>query len=227
MRTRIIVSYTLLSATLLLADSRHGQRLEDAAAILEEFMALPEGGIPPRLLEKAHCIVIMPDLKKGAFLFGARYGKGYMNCRAVDSQGWSAPATMRVEGGSFGFQLGASETDVILLVMNKRGADRLMQSKFTLGGTAEVAAGPMGRSASAETDAGMLAEILSYSRSRGVFAGVAVQGATLRTDLNANKAMYEYRLNTAEIVRNPKIKPTPAGQALVKLLNKYSPRETN
>ena len=111
--------------------------------------------------------------------------------------------------------------------MNKRGADRLMQSKFTLGGTAEVAAGPMGRSASAETDAGMLAEILSYSRSRGVFAGVAVQGATLRTDLSANKAMYEYRLNTAEIVRNPKIKPTPAGQALVKLLNKYSPRETN
>ena len=154
----MIASFALLSATVLLADSKHGQRLEDAATILEEVMTAPEGGIPPRLLDKAHCIVIVPDLKKGAFLFGARYGKGYISCRAIDSQGWSAPATMLVEGGSFGLQLGASETDVILLVMNKRGADRLMQSKFTLGGTAEVAAGPVGRSASAETDAGMLAK---------------------------------------------------------------------
>ncbi len=125
-------------------------------------------------------MVIVPGLKKAAFVFGARYGKGYVTCRKESSVGWTAPATVRVEGGSFGLQLGATETDVIMLVMNKSGADRLMESKFTVGGTAQAAAGPVGRTAAAETDAQMRAEILSYSRSRGLFAGVALQGATLR-----------------------------------------------
>lgn len=220
-----IFMLVLLTSTILVAAQKHKQRLEDATAVLQEIMDSPDGGIPRSLLDKANCVVIVPGLKKGAFIFGARYGKGYVSCRLAE--GWSAPATVRVEGGSFGLQLGASETDIILLVMNRRGADRLMQSKFTLGGTAELAAGPIGRAAAAETDAAMQAEILSYSRSRGVFAGVALQGATLRTDLDANKALYKHRMTTPEVVRDPAIKPTPSGQALVALLNKYSQKETS
>jgi SH3 domain-containing YSC84-like protein 1 len=224
------LTFFLLAAllpTALLAETADKQRLEDAATVLDEIMASPDGGIPQNLLDKAHCIVVIPDLKKGAFIFGGRYGKGYISCRLPSTGAWSAPATVRVEGGSFGFQLGASETDVVLLVMNRRGADRLMQTKFTLGGSAEVAAGPVGRSASAETDALMKAEILSYSRSRGIFAGAALQGSTLRADLDDNKAMYRYRLTTDEIVRDPDIKPTQAGEKLQSTLTKYSSKETS
>jgi lipid-binding SYLF domain-containing protein len=221
----------LLALTLLAGSAfgaaKHGQRLEDAAAVLEEVMSTPDKAIPEKLLDKAHCVVIVPGLKKGAFIFGARYGKGYLTCRHPGGQGWSAPATVRVEGGSFGLQLGATETDLILLVMNSSGADRLMASKFTLGGTAQAAAGPVGRTATAETDALMRAEILSYSRSRGVFAGVALQGATLRQDLDANKTLYKQRLTTKEIVRDLKLKPTPGGEKLLALLSKYSPREVD
>ena len=227
MRLYKTIALTLLMSSLMLADTKHKQRLEDATTVMKEILASPDEGIPHSLLERANCVAIIPDMKKVAFLFGARYGKGYISCRAASGTGWSAPATVRVEGGSFGLQIGASETDVILLVMNKRGADQLMQNKFTLGGTTDVAAGPLGRSAAAETDVGMKAEILSYSRSRGVFVGVALQGATFRTDLDANKAMYRQRLTTSVIVRDPNVKPTPAGQQLVDLLNKYSLRETS
>jgi lipid-binding SYLF domain-containing protein len=213
----------LLWASALFGDTKHGQRLEDAATVLDEVMSAPDKGIPSDLLNRAHCVVIIPGLKKGAFIFGAHYGKGYVTCHGESNRGWSAPATVRVEGGSFGLQLGASETDVILLVMNQSGADRLMTSKFTIGGTVQAAAGPVGRTATAETDAMMRAEILSYSRSRGLFAGVALQGATLRTDLDANKAMYGHRLTTKEIVRDPAIQPTAAGQKLLVTLSKYAP----
>jgi SH3 domain-containing YSC84-like protein 1 len=209
-------------ATTLLGATKHGQRLDDAATVLDEVMAAPDKGIPQDLLNRAHCIVIVPGLKKAAFIFGARYGKGYVSCRAA-AGGWSAPATVRVEGGSFGLQLGATETDVILLVMNQSGANKLMSSQFTLGGTADAAAGPVGRSLTAETDALMRAEILSYSRSRGLFAGVALQGATLRQDLDDNKALYKHRLTTKEIVTDAKLKPTPAGEKLVMTLSKYAP----
>ncbi len=212
-------------ATTLIAATKNKQRLEDAAIVLEEIMAAPDKGIPQDLLDKAHCVVVVPGLKKAAFIFGARYGKGYVSCRQHEGKGWSAPATVRVEGGSFGLQLGASETDVIMLVMNASGADKLMASKFTLGGTAQAAAGPVGRTATAETDALMRAEILSYSRSRGVFAGVALEGATLRNDLDANKAMYKERLTTKEIVRDREIQPTAAGKRLIAVLTKYSPRQ--
>jgi lipid-binding SYLF domain-containing protein len=177
------------------------------------------------LLEKAHCVVIIPGLKKGAFIFGARYGKGYATCRKASGRGWSAPATVRVEGGSFGLQLGVTETDVIMLVMNASGADKLMSSKFTVGGAAQAAAGPVGRTATAETDALMRAEILSYSRSRGLFAGISLEGATLREDLDSNKAMYKQRLTTREIVKDAKVAPTPTGAKLVALLTKYSAKE--
>jgi lipid-binding SYLF domain-containing protein len=210
-------------ATILSGATKHGQRLEDAATVLSEVMAAPDKGIPRDLLDKAHCVVVVPGLKKAAFIFGARYGKGYVTCRDQAAQGWSAPATVRIEGGSFGFQLGATETDVIMLVMNQSGADKLMSSKFTLGGTAQAAAGPVGRTISADTDILMHAEILSYSRSRGLFAGIALQGATLREDLNANKTMYQQRLTTKEIVRDTTIKATPAGEQFLVALSKYAP----
>jgi lipid-binding SYLF domain-containing protein len=203
----------------------HEKRLEDAATVLQEVMSTPDKSIPQSLLEKAHCVVIVPGLKKGAFIFGAHFGKGYLTCRNSSLEGWSAPATVRVEGGSFGFQLGATESDVILLVMNSRGADKLMSSQFTLGGTAQAAAGPVGRTASAETDALMRAEILSYSRARGVFAGLALQGATLREDVDANQVMYRRTLTTKEIVADAKLQPTPAGEKLIALLSKYSRKD--
>jgi len=186
-------------------------------------MSAPDKGIPRDLIEKSHCVVVVPGLKKGAFIVGAKYGKGFITCRK-DHHGWSAPAAVRVEGGSFGFQIGGSETDVVLLVMNERGANRLLSSQFTLGGEGEVAGGPVGRSATAQTDAKMTAEILSWSRSRGVFAGISLQGATLRQDLDDNEALYGKKLENRDIVRGHVAAPRSAAK-LLGLLNKYSPRE--
>src|SRR6266446_1730154 len=190
--------FVLLALTPLLAkEAEPVKRLEESATVFSEIMATPDKGIPQDLLAKAHCIVIVPGLKKGAFIVGGKYGKGYLSCRKKSGVGWSAPGTVRIEGGSVGFQIGGSETDVILLVMNERGADRLLSSKFTLGGEGEVAAGPVGRSATAQTDAYMRAEILSWSRSRGVFAGISLQGATLRQDLDDNATLYGRKIGRA------------------------------
>jgi len=217
--------YVFLALTPLLAnESEPVKRLEEAAAVFSEIMATPDKGIPQDMLEKAHCIVIVPGLKKGAFIVGGKYGKGYLSCRNKSGAGWSAPGTVRVEGGSVGFQIGGSETDLVLLVMNERGADRLLSSKFTLGGEGEVAAGPVGRSATAQTDAYMRAEILSWSRSRGVFAGLALQGATLRQDLDDNAALYGKKLENREIVMQG-VRPPESASKLLSLLTKYSARE--
>jgi len=224
MKIRTLLLMTL-SAGVIFGETKHGQRLEDASIVLEEVMEAPDRGIPQDLFNRANCVVIVPGLKKAAFVFGARYGKGYVSCRSQTGTGWSAPATIRIEGGSFGLQLGATETDLILLVMNQRGADRLMTSKFTIGGTAQAAAGPLGRQATAETDAFMTAEMLSYSRSRGIFAGISLEGATLRQDLDANKSLYGTRLTTKEIVRDPNVKPTPAGRKFVSTLEQYTNRK--
>src|SRR6266849_2854204 len=162
--------FVLLALTPLLAkEAEPVKRLEESATVFSEIMATPDKGIPQDLLAKAHCIVIVPGLKKGALIVGGKYGKGYLSCRNKSGVGWSAPGTVRIEGGSVGFQIGGSETDVVMLVMNQRGADKLLSSKFTLGAEGEVAAGPVGRHSTAETDALMRAEILSWSRSRGVF----------------------------------------------------------
>jgi SH3 domain-containing YSC84-like protein 1 len=161
------------------------------AAAVETLNSLSKAGdseIPADLLKKASCVVVIPSLKSGAFIVGAEYGRGFASCRT--SAGWSAPAAVKVEAGSVGFQIGGSESEVVLLVMNQKGMDRLLSSKFTLGGDATVAAGPVGRNAQAKTDATMRAEILSYSRSRGVFAGVSLEGGTLREDDSANKDLY-------------------------------------
>src|SRR5271170_2457155 len=159
-----------------------GDRLEASADTLIDMMRASDKGIPQDLIDKAHCVVVVPGMKKAGFIFGAEYGRGFAVCRKSGGSGWSAPAAMRVEGGSVGFQIGASETDVVLLVMNDGGMRHLLSDKFTVGGEATAAAGPIGRDATAETDAMLNAEMLSYSRSRGLFAGVSLEGATLRPD---------------------------------------------
>jgi lipid-binding SYLF domain-containing protein len=199
-------------------------RLDESAIVLSEIMGAPDKGIPRDLIEKAHCVVVVPGLKKGAFIFGGQYGKGFVSCRAAKGRGWSAPGAVRMEGGSFGFQIGGSETDIVMLVMNERGAQKLLSSQFTLGGEGEVAAGPVGREATAQTDAAFRAEILSWSRTRGVFAGISLKGSTLRQDVDDNEAMYGKRIGNKEIVaKHPA--PTPSGRKLVAVLQKYSSHE--
>ncbi len=178
------------------------------------------------MLEHAYCIVIVPDLKTAAFIAGGKYGKGYLSCRNKGRAGWSAPGSIRIEGGSVGFQIGASSTDLIMLVMNERGADKLLSDKFTLGAEGSVAAGPVGRTATAQTDAQMHADILSWSRSQGLFAGVALEGATLRQDLDDNASIYGKRLENRQIVTT-RVRVPAAAAKLINLLNKYSPREEN
>ena len=217
---RPLLVLALACAPLLGATKEAVKRLEDSAAVFSEVMSMPDKGIPRDLLEKAQCIVIVPGLKKGAFVIGGQYGKGYLSCRNKNGRGWSAPGTVRMEGGSFGLQIGGSETDLIMLVMNRHGADKLLSSEFTLGAEGEVAAGPVGRTGTAETDALMRAEILSWSRSRGVFAGIALKGATLRQDLDENEALYGKRIENREIVTTG-IAPPPAATKLLALLDRY------
>jgi lipid-binding SYLF domain-containing protein len=205
-------------------DLEPAKRLADAAAVLTEIMSAPDKGIPEDLLGNAHCVVIVPDLKTAAFIVGGKYGKGFLSCRKASGPGWSAPAAVRIEGGSVGFQIGGSETDLVMLVMNARGADKLLSSKFTLGAEGSVAAGPVGRTATAQTDAQMHADILSWSRSQGLFAGIALEGATLRQDLDDNATLYGKKLENRAIVTSGRKVPV-AGVALINLLNKYSPHE--
>jgi SH3 domain-containing YSC84-like protein 1 len=202
------------------------ERLDESGVVLKEILSAPDESIPQDLLDQAHCVVIVPSLKKGAFVVGAKYGRGFVVCRHEGGRGWGAPAAVRVEGGSFGFQIGASETDLVLLVMNKRGMDRLLESKFTLGGAAEVAAGPVGRGSTAQTDAKMTAKILSYSRSRGVFAGISLQGATLREDLDENEQLYGRKYSNRSILAND-VPARDVESELVSVLNRYSRQEIN
>jgi lipid-binding SYLF domain-containing protein len=216
---------TALAITPLLAiDKDNGKRLEAASSVFSEIMATPDKGIPQDLLEQAHCIVVVPAMKSGAFIIGGKYGKGYLSCRRPGG-GWSAPGTVRIEGGSFGFQIGGSETDVIMLVMNQGGRDRLLSSKFTLGTEGSIAAGPVGRTATAQTDAQMHAEILSWSRTQGLFAGVALTGATLREDLDDNEALYGRKIGNKEIVTSTTLHAPAEADRLLGMLGKYSWRE--
>ncbi|HLK49159.1 MAG TPA: lipid-binding SYLF domain-containing protein [Bryobacteraceae bacterium] len=206
--------------------SKTNERLDDSASLFSEVMGTPDKAIPQNLLDKAYCIVLVPGLKKGGFVFAGKYGRGFALCRHANTNGWGAPAAIRIEGGSFGLQIGVSSSDVILLVMNERGMKRLTTSKFTIGGEATAAAGPVGRDATAQTDALLTAEILSWSRSRGLFAGISLDGSTLRNDIDENEAMYGQRWDNKQILMSG-AKP-PAGAAkLIAELNKYSPRETH
>ncbi|MDQ2773582.1 MAG: lipid-binding SYLF domain-containing protein [Acidobacteriota bacterium] len=197
------------------------KRLNAAADVLSDVMSAPDRGIPANLLSRAQCIVIVPGLKGGAFVFGGKYGKGFFSCRK--HRGWSAPAAIRIEAGSVGFQIGVIDTDLVLLVMNSKGAHHLLTDQFTLGGQGEVAGGPLGRTTTAQTDASMRAEMLSWSRSRGVFAGVSLQGSTLRQDINDNADIYGRRLRNKEIIYGNVSWPAQASE-LHSVLNRYSSR---
>jgi lipid-binding SYLF domain-containing protein len=224
MRTlALTVSLLTLASGLLLADKATDERLANAAKAFEEIMAVPDKGIPGSVLNKAECVVVVPGMKKGGFIVGGSFGKGSVSCRNTDKSGWGAPAMVELGGGSVGFQIGAEATDVVMLIMNREGIDSLLKNKFTLGGDASVAAGPVGREATAETDAAMKAKILSYSRSRGVFGGVSLQGTTLHQDEGAIKAVYGKQLNASDILGGGVSTP-PAATQLNQVLTKYSPK---
>jgi lipid-binding SYLF domain-containing protein len=221
MKLRLFVA-AMLTANLLSAAGAV-DRLKAATEAFKEVMAIPDRNIPQELLAKAECVIVIPDMLKGAFVVGAQYGKGFATCRNEDGVGWSAPGAVRAEGGSVGFQIGGSQTDIFMLIMNKKGRDRLLTSKFTLGGEAAAAAGPVGRTTQAETDALMTAEILTWSRSRGLFAGVSLKGSTLRQDEEWNKELYGKDITNREIVT--KGAEAPAGAAdLLSELNRFSSR---
>jgi lipid-binding SYLF domain-containing protein len=229
MRLLTLTLAITLGATLLVAqeDTRKtDERLADAASLFGEIMTAPDRGLPQRVLDRASCIVLVPGMMKGAFMVGGKYGRGFSICRAASSEGWGPPAAIRIEGGSFGLQIGFSSSDVVLLVMNERGMKRLTQDKFTLGGEATVAAGPLGRDATAQTDAMMTAEILSWSRSKGLFAGVSLDGATLRNDLDENRNMYGKPWTAREILTSGATPPASA-KKLLDVLAKYSPKKSN
>jgi lipid-binding SYLF domain-containing protein len=201
------------------------KRLEECGVVMQEVLNVPEN-IPEELLEKAECVIVIPSVKKLAFGVGASYGRGAMVCRQGETfRGpWGAPAMYALEGGSFGFQIGGEATDLILLVMNGRGMESILSSKVKLGADASVAAGPKGRDASADTDAWLRAEILSYSRSRGLFAGISLEGSTLRPDDDASADVYGHPIKAKDIVRGKKMIVPSTGRRLVNALQKSAPR---
>ena len=200
------------------------KRVGKAAIVLDEVMGTPEKGIPSDLLSKAHCVAVIPGMKKLGLGLGGKYGKGLLACRRSDGKGWSAPTTIRIEGGSIGFQIGGSSTDIVLLVMNESGKAKLLSSKATLGADASVAGGPVGRTASAQTDLQMTAEILSYSRSRGLFAGISLEGASLRPAHKDNKRIYGRDVTPKQILAGEVQAPAEVG-ILAQTLSKYSMHE--
>ncbi len=210
------------------AQERENDRLENAGAVLEEILNVPDD-IPSDLLNKAECVIVVPSVVKFAFGFGGSYGRGAMSCRsgATFTGPWGAPSMIAVEGGSFGFQIGGQATDFILLVMNPRGANSILRSKVKLGADAAAAAGPKGRNVQAATDAALRAEILTYSRSRGLFAGVSLEGSTLRPDNGANEDVYGRKVTALQIVREGAVQPTAAASKLISLLNLQSPTNTS
>jgi lipid-binding SYLF domain-containing protein len=212
-----------------LGQKKEEDRLKESAGVLKEILGIPEKGIPRDLLDKAECVVVFPSVKKAGLGIGASYGRGAIVCRTGEGfRGpWSAPAMFALEGASIGFQIGGEATDFVLLVMNEKGADSVMSSKVKLGADASAAAGPVGRTSSAETDIAMKAEILSYSRARGVFGGVSLAGSTLRSDGGANKNLYGQDLDARQIVREHKVEVPSAGKPLVELLEQTSPKHAS
>ena len=210
----------------LVAQQKEQDRLRESYTVMTEILGTPDKGIPRDLLNKAECVVVFPSVKKAAFVVGASYGRGVMTCRSGENfrGSWTAPAMFAMEGGSFGFQIGGQATDFVLLIMNEQGAKSVMSSKVKIGGDASAAAGPVGRTTSAETDIVMKTEILSWSRARGVFAGVSLTGSTLRSDDGANKNLYGKDLNAKQILLQREAQTPAAGEQLIALLDKISPK---
>ena len=221
----LFVALPILSAPAW-ADSQEKDtdRLQNSGTVLKEILDVPDD-IPKDLLDKADCVVVFPSVLKAAFIIGGSYGRGAMTCRKGENfKGhWGAPTMMALEGGSFGLQLGGEATDFVLLVMNERGASAILKSKVKLGGDASVAAGPVGRTASAETDATLRADILSYSRARGAFVGISLEGSTIRPDGGANKEIYGKKIPAKQIVRSGKVAVPPSARKLVSTLNSRTP----
>src|SRR6266851_3653981 len=207
------------------AQTKVDDRLKDSGRVLKEILDVPDS-IPQELLDKADCVVVFPSVLKAAFIVGGSYGRGAMSCRKGENftGPWGAPTMMALEGGSFGFQIGGEATDFVLLVMNERGASGILSSKVKLGADASVAAGPVGRTASAETDATLRADILSYSRARGAFVGVALEGSTIRPDNGANKQVYGQEIPAREIVLSGHVAIPSAAQRMVSTLDSRTPR---
>ena len=226
MRKLITIVLAACCAAPFYAQEKEDARLKESYQVLKEILATPDKGIPQDLVNKAECVVVFPSVKKAAFLVGGSYGRGVITCRSGEKFGgpWSAPAMFALEGASFGLQIGGEATDFVLLVMNEAGANSVMSSKVKLGANASVAAGPVGRTSSAETDVVMKAEILSWSRAKGVFGGISLEGSTLRSDDDANKHIYGKELSAKEIVRQGKVKTPEAGTPLINLLQKTSPK---
>jgi lipid-binding SYLF domain-containing protein len=216
----LAIAASLAISTAAWADTAQ-ERLTEATSVLSEVMKTPDKGIPQDLLGKAECVIVVPNLKKAAFVVGGEYGKGFAECRNNNGTGWGAPAAVKLEGGSVGFQIGGSSTDLILLVMNRHGMDQLMRDKFTLGADAAVAAGPVGRNAAAQTDARLDAEILAWSRSKGLFAGVSLKGAVLRPDEKENSDLYGHSMTNKEILAGTMTVPDNA-RSLGTELGRYS-----
>ena len=225
--TMLLLVLPMLASSASAADQeeKDDNRLVNSGTVLKEILDVPDD-IPQDLLDKADCVVVFPSVLKAAFIVGGSYGRGAMSCRkGEDFRGsWGAPTMMALEGGSFGFQIGGEATDFVLLVMNERGASGILTSKVKLGADASVAAGPVGRTASAETDATLRADILSYSRSRGAFAGVALEGSTIRPDNGANRKIYGKEVTAKKIVLTGQVSVPPAAQPMISTLDTRTPR---
>ena len=223
----LLAAFVILAGPLAAAskDEKETDRLENCGIVLKEIMDIPDD-IPQDLIDKAECVIIYPSVVKGAFIVGASYGRGAMVCRTGEhfTGPWSAPAMMRLEGGGVGFQLGGQATDFVILVMNPRGAKAILKSKVKIGADAAAAAGPKGRDAAASSDVTMRAEMLTYSRSRGLFAGISLEGSTLRQDNGANEKLYKGKVTAEQIVRKGSVAVPPSGQEMIALLNKKSPK---
>ena len=224
----ILIAFLIGATTIVTtvrASNKEDDRLQNAGEVMKEIIDVPDD-IPQSLLDKADCVIVIPSVLKAAFIFGGSYGRGAMTCRSGDDfQGpWGAPTMMALEGGSFGFQLGGQATDFVLLVMNSRGASSILNSKVKLGADAAVAAGPKGRNAQADTDVTLRAEVLSYSRSRGLFAGISLEGSTLRPDNDANERIYRKKLDAKDIVLHNAVPVPPPAKLLIDTLTQHSPK---
>ena len=218
----IILAFVLAAGSTIAYAENANERLKEASEVVQELMNAGDKGVPQDLLESAKCAVIIPGAKKGGFFVGGQYGRGFAICRNESTRGWGPPAAVRLEGGSIGLQIGAAETDIFMLVMNDEGVKKLLDSKFTLDANAGVAAGPVGRSTSAKTDAHLTAGILAWSRSRGAFAGLTVGGGTLRNDLDENEELYGKRVTNKEVLLGGGIKPPASATGLIATLNRFS-----
>lgn len=215
----ICISFFCVNAKLSKSEKK---RIDESVDVISELMNTPDSSIPTEILDKSHCVCVIPSVKKGAFIFGGQYGKGLVTCRK-ESAGWTAPVFFSLSGGSFGLQIGGQAIDLVLVIMNKRGIEHLLEDKFTLGADASVAAGPVGRTARAETDAQLNAEILAYSRAKGVFAGISLSGSVMKPDKDANRDLYGRNIPAKDILVENKADVPVETEAFIDMMNTFAP----